>query len=55
MFPAGSHVQILRGNAEGRSGYAVGPDRDGRLKIAILIATMESEISVPMDAVQLVA
>ena len=53
MFPAGSHVTILKGHAEGRSGFAVGPDRDGRLKI--LIASMEAEISVPVDAVQLVA
>lgn len=53
LFPAGSHVTILKGHAEGRSGFAVGPDRDGRLKI--LIASMEAEISVSMDAVQLVA
>jgi len=53
MFPAGSRVTILKGHAEGRSGFAMGPARDGRLKI--LIASMEAEISVAMDAVQLVA
>lgn len=53
LFPAGSHVHILKGHAEGRSGFAVGPARDGRLKV--LLGLMEAGISVSMDAVQLVA
>lgn len=53
LFPAGSHVHILKGHAEGRSGFAVGPARDGRIKV--LLGMMEAEISVSMDAVQLVA
>lgn len=53
LFPVGSQVSILKGHASGRTGFAVGPDREGRLKV--LIASMEAEISVSMDSVQLVA
>jgi transcription antitermination factor NusG len=53
VFPAGSLVEITKGHAEGRYATMVGPGRKGQLKV--LIASLEAEISVPMDAVQLVA
>jgi transcription antitermination factor NusG len=52
-FPAGSSVSITSGHAKGLRGLAGAPARDGRLKV--FIASLEAEISVPMDAVVLEA
>jgi transcription antitermination factor NusG len=53
MFPAGSLVSITSGHAKGMHGLAGLPDRGGRLKV--FIASLEAEVSVSMEAVQLVA
>jgi transcription antitermination factor NusG len=53
VFPAGSLVEIMKGHGEGRYATTLGPGRKGQLRV--LLASLEAEVSVPMDAVQLVA
>lgn len=55
MFPNGSRVAIKTGYAEGREATVVGTDRDGRLKALVDGMGMVGTISIPLDAVLLVA
>lgn len=55
LFPAGSRVIVTSGLAEGRKARIVGPDRDGRIKAIVEGLESAGTISVPLDAVLLVA
>lgn len=55
MFPNGSRVAIKTGHAEGREATVIGTDREGRLKALVDGMGMVGTISIPLDAVLLVA
>lgn len=55
MFPSGSRVAIKAGLAEGREATVMGTDRGGRLKALVDGMSMAGTISIPLDAVLLVA